>query len=67
MSAGELVGYCAATLTTLSFVPQAWLTLKTRDVNRSSLAKQKGPRYARALLLCNWCARKDSNLRPLSS
>jgi MtN3 and saliva related transmembrane protein len=26
----ELIGYCAAGLTTLSFVPQAWLTFRTR-------------------------------------
>lgn len=31
------VGYAAATLTTLSFVPQAWLTLRTRDVSGISL------------------------------
>lgn len=28
-----LLGYAAATLTTLAFVPQAWLTLRTRDVS----------------------------------
>jgi MtN3 and saliva related transmembrane protein len=33
----ELVGYCAAFLTTLSFVPQAWLTFRTRDVRGISL------------------------------
>ncbi|MBI5269621.1 MAG: SemiSWEET transporter [Burkholderiales bacterium] len=27
-----LLGYAAATLTTVAFVPQAWLTLRTRDV-----------------------------------
>jgi MtN3 and saliva related transmembrane protein len=26
------IGYAAATLTTLAFVPQAWLTLRTRQV-----------------------------------
>jgi MtN3 and saliva related transmembrane protein len=31
------VGYAAAVLTTLSFVPQAWLTWKTRDVRGVSL------------------------------
>jgi MtN3 and saliva related transmembrane protein len=30
MSLSELVGYGAATLTTISFVPQAWLSWKTR-------------------------------------
>ena len=33
----DLVGYGAATLTTLSFVPQAWLTFRTRDVRGISL------------------------------
>ena len=31
------IGYIAATLTTASFVPQAWLTFKTRDVSGISL------------------------------
>lgn len=33
----ELIGYCAAALTTASFVPQAWLTFRTRDVRGISL------------------------------
>ncbi len=33
----ELIGYCAASLTTLSFVPQAWHTFRTRDVSGISL------------------------------
>jgi MtN3 and saliva related transmembrane protein len=33
----EWVGFLAACLTTLSFVPQAWLTFKTRDVSGISL------------------------------
>jgi MtN3 and saliva related transmembrane protein len=37
MTLPELVGYCAATLTTLSFLPQAWLTFRTRDVRGISL------------------------------
>lgn len=37
MSPQELIGYCAATLTTLSFIPQAWLTFRTRDVRGISL------------------------------
>ena len=28
----DLMGYAAASLTTISFVPQAWLTFKTKDV-----------------------------------
>ena len=33
----DLIGYCAAVLTTASFVPQAWHTFKTRDVRGISL------------------------------
>jgi MtN3 and saliva related transmembrane protein len=33
----DLVGALAACLTTLSFLPQAWLTFKTRDVRGVSL------------------------------
>jgi MtN3 and saliva related transmembrane protein len=37
MEAGDFIGYIAATLTTLSFVPQAWHTYQTRDVSGISL------------------------------
>lgn len=33
----DLVGALAAFLTTISFVPQAWLSFKTRDVSGVSL------------------------------
>jgi len=33
----NLAGYAAACLTTTSFVPQAWLTYRTRDVSGISL------------------------------
>jgi MtN3 and saliva related transmembrane protein len=33
----ETIGYLAATLTTGSFVPQAWQTFRTRDVSGISL------------------------------
>lgn len=33
----EMIGYIAATLTTLSFLPQAILTIKTRDTESLSL------------------------------
>ena len=33
----DWVGYLAALLTTCSFVPQAWLTFRTRDVRGVSL------------------------------
>ena len=33
MNAQDFIGYCAAALTTGSFVPQALLTLRTRDVS----------------------------------
>jgi MtN3 and saliva related transmembrane protein len=34
----EIIGSTAAVLTTLSFVPQAWHTFKTRDVSGISLS-----------------------------
>ncbi len=37
MSFIDALGYLAATLTTASFVPQAWLTFRTRDVSGISL------------------------------
>jgi MtN3 and saliva related transmembrane protein len=37
MNYTEWIGYAAASLTTASFVPQAWLTFKTRDVSGISL------------------------------
>jgi len=33
MPLADAIGYLAAILTTCSFVPQAWLTLRTRDVS----------------------------------
>lgn len=33
----EILGYLAATLTTVAFVPQAWLTWKTRSAHGVSL------------------------------
>lgn len=38
MEAESIVGYAAAVLTTVSFVPQAWSTFRTRDVSGISLA-----------------------------
>ena len=38
MSVTEILGYCAATLTTASFLPQAFLTIKTRDTSSLSLS-----------------------------
>jgi MtN3 and saliva related transmembrane protein len=38
MNVPPWLGYLAATLTTISFVPQAWLTLRTRDLHGVSLA-----------------------------
>ncbi|MGZ4995453.1 MAG: SemiSWEET transporter [Methylobacter sp.] len=37
MITSEIIGYIAATLTTGSFVPQAILTIKTRDTESLSL------------------------------
>jgi MtN3 and saliva related transmembrane protein len=36
-SFAEFVGYCAAILTTVSFVPQVWHTFRSRDVSGISL------------------------------
>jgi MtN3 and saliva related transmembrane protein len=33
----DLIGYCAAVLTTAAFLPQAWHTFRTRDVSGVSL------------------------------
>ena len=38
----ETIGYVAATLTTGSFVPQAWQTFRTRDVSGISLGMYSG-------------------------
>jgi len=38
MISTDLLGYIAATLTTASFVPQAWLTFRSRDVSGISLS-----------------------------
>jgi MtN3 and saliva related transmembrane protein len=37
MTLTELIGYFAAVLTTISFVPQVWQTFRTRDVSGISL------------------------------
>lgn len=42
MTGSDLLGYLAATLTTGAFVPQAWLTFRTRDVSGISLAMYSG-------------------------
>ena len=38
MSNIEILGYCAAVLTTASFFPQAILTIKTKDTSSLSLS-----------------------------
>lgn len=37
VSTADMLGYLAATLTTCSFVPQAWLIIRTRDVSGISV------------------------------
>jgi MtN3 and saliva related transmembrane protein len=37
LSPTDWLGYVAASLTTASFLPQAWLTFRTRDVSGISL------------------------------
>ena len=36
-TANQIIGFLAATLTTISFLPQVWHTFKTRDVSGISL------------------------------
>jgi MtN3 and saliva related transmembrane protein len=38
MSLGDIIGFAAAALTTVSFVPQAWHTFRTKDVSGISLS-----------------------------
>lgn len=42
MSETQWIGTAAAVLTTGSFIPQAWLTLRTRDVSGISLGMYMG-------------------------
>lgn len=37
MEAADLLGYFAASMTTVAFVPQAWKTFRTHDVSGISL------------------------------
>lgn len=37
MNPGDLIGYLAAALTTCAFVPQVWLSIRTRDLSGVSL------------------------------
>jgi len=46
MSYTEWVGYAAASRTTASFVPQAWLTFKTRNARGISLGMSERLLYA---------------------
>jgi MtN3 and saliva related transmembrane protein len=39
LNAAEVIGYVAAVLTTVAFVPQAWQTWRTRDAAGVSLGK----------------------------
>jgi MtN3 and saliva related transmembrane protein len=47
----DTLGYAAAALTTASFVPQAWLTFRTRDVSGISLAMYSAFTFGIALWL----------------
>ncbi len=47
----DALGYAAATLTTVSFMPQAWLTFRTRDVSGISLAMYSAFTFGIALWL----------------
>jgi len=37
MNPSDLIGYLAAALTTCAFVPQVWLSIRTRDLSGVSL------------------------------
>lgn len=52
MGLTELIGFLAAALTTCSFVPQAWLTFRTRDVSGISLGMYSVFTVGIALWLC---------------
>jgi MtN3 and saliva related transmembrane protein len=47
----DALGYAAATLTTVSFMPQVWLTFRTRDVSGISLAMYSAFTFGIALWL----------------
>lgn len=54
----ELIGYAAASLTTCSFIPQAWLTFKTKDVRGISLGMYSAFTLGIALwLMYGWLIR----------
>lgn len=52
MGLTELIGFLAAALTTCSFIPQAWLTFRTRDVSGISLGMYSVFTVGIALWLC---------------
>ena len=47
----DWLGFAAATLTTVSFVPQAWMTFRTRNVSGISLAMYSAFTFGIALWL----------------
>ncbi|MDP2262925.1 MAG: SemiSWEET transporter [Hydrogenophaga sp.] len=51
MLSNDLLGYAAACFTTASFVPQAWLTFKTRNVSGISLGMYSAFTFGVALWL----------------
>lgn len=51
MTLTDTLGYAAAALTTASFMPQAWLTFRTRDVSGISLAMYSAFTFGIALWL----------------
>lgn len=55
----QWLGYPAATLTTLAFVPQAWLTLRTRQVDGISAPTYLVLSLGVALWLVYGLARSD--------
>ena len=51
MNLTDSLGYIAASLTTASFIPQAWLTFRSRDVSGISLGMYSAFTFGIALWL----------------
>ena len=63
----ELVGYVAAVLTTVCFVPQAWHTFRTRDVSGISLGMYSVFAIGVALWPTGCCSRRGRSWPPMRS
>jgi MtN3 and saliva related transmembrane protein len=59
MTSTDIIGYAAAFLTTTSFLPQAWQTLRTRDVSGLSFGMYAGFTAGEVLWLAYGLAIRD--------